>query len=311
MALLGKDNKKGIIWLASYPRSGNTWTRAFLHSLAAVMRDPDVDEIDINRIEEGSVVENAAALFPRFLNKPVALASQAEVARARPWVQAALVESATGRTMYVKTHNANALDHGTPLINMGVSLGAIYLVRNPLDVVISYAHLNGTDIDTMIEMMATPGFGIGRSSVNGLDRVHVVIGSWSENVASWTQPPHPAVLVIRYEDLLANPEAGFLKVTRHLQIKPTRAELRRAIELSRFDRLRGLEARDGFAERPQRSSEAFFREGRAGQWRERLSEAQVARIVELHGPLMKRFGYLPDAAGASRPQNRDQKRKRA
>lgn len=303
MAVLGIDNKKGIIWLASYPRSGNTWTRAFLHSLAAVMRDPGVEGIDINRIEEGSVVENAADLFPRFLNKPVALASQAEIARVRPWVQAALVESA-GRAMYIKTHNANALDHGAPLINMGVSLGAIYLVRNPLDVVISYAHLNGTDIDTMIEMMATPGFGVGRSTVNGLDRVHVVIGSWSENVASWTETPHPAVLVLRYEDLLDNPEAGFLKVTRHLQIKPTRAELRRAIELSRFDRLRGLEDRDGFAERPQRSNEAFFREGRAGQWRERLSEAQVARIVARHGPLMKRFGYLPEAAQTAKSRKR-------
>lgn len=303
MAVLGIDNKKGIIWLASYPRSGNTWMRAFLHSLAAVMRDPDVEGIDINRIEEGSVVENAADLFPRFLNKPVALASQAEIARVRPWVQAALVESA-GRAIYIKTHNANALDHGAPLINMGVSLGAIYLVRNPLDVAISYAHLNGTDIDTMIEMMATPGFGVGRSTVNGLDRVHVVIGSWSENVASWTERPHPAVLVLRYEDLLDNPETGFLKVTRHLQIKPTRAELRRAIELSRFDRLRGLEDRDGFAERPKRSNEAFFREGRAGQWRERLSEAQVARIVARHGPLMKRFGYLPEAAQTAKSRKR-------
>ena len=299
MAVLGKDNKKGIIWLASYPRSGNTWMRAFLHSLAAVMRDPSAEEIDINRIEEGSVVENAAALFPRFINKPVALASQAEIAAARPWVQAALVESA-GRTIYVKTHNARALDHGAPLINMGVSLGAIYLVRNPLDVVISYAHLNGTDIDTMIDLMALSGFGVGRSTVNGLDRVHVVIGSWSENVASWTQPPHPAVLVVRYEDLLDNPEAGFVRITRHLQLKPTRAQLRRAIELSRFDRLRGLEDRDGFAERPQRSDDAFFREGRAGQWRDKLTEEQVARIVATHGPLMKRFGYLPDQTSQRR-----------
>ena len=295
MAVLGNDSKKGIIWLASYPRSGNTWTRAFLHSLAAVMRDPGVDEIDINRIEEGSVVENAAALFPRFLNKPVALASQAEIAAARPWVQAALVESA-GRSIYVKTHNARALDHGSPLVNMGVSLGAVYLVRNPLDVVISYAHLNGTDIDTMIGLMAMPGFGIGRTTANGIEKVHVAIGSWSENVASWTQPPHPAVLVLRYEDLLDNPEAGFLKVVRHLQIRATRAQLRRAIDLTLFDRLRRLEERDGFAERPQRSSEAFFREGRAGQWRERLNAAQVARIVADHGPLMKRFGYLPEAA---------------
>jgi hypothetical protein len=303
MAVLGIDNKKGIIWLASYPRSGNTWTRAFINTLTHLMRDPNFSDVDINRLEEDSASESKADLYSQVLGKPAHRASPAEIASARPRVQAAIARQ-LNRPVFIKTHNANAGDHGFPIINMGASAGAVYIVRNPLDVAISYAHLNGTDIDTMIEMMATPGFGVGRSTVNGLDRVHVVIGSWSENVASWTERPHPAVLVLRYEDLLDNPEAGFLKVTRHLQIKPTRAQLRRAIEFSRFDRLRGLEDRDGFAERPQRSNEAFFREGRAGQWRERLSEAQVARIVARHGPLMKRFGYLPEAAQAAKSRKR-------
>jgi hypothetical protein len=307
MPVLGKDNRKGIIWIASYPRSGNTWTRAFLHALAAVMRDPGVEAIDINRIEEGSVVENAAALYPRFLNKAVFLASPAEIAAARPWVQAALVESA-GRTIYVKTHNANALDHGVPLVNMGVSLGAVDIVRNPLDVAVSYAHLNHVDIDARIERMATRGWGVGRTNDNGIEKVRVVMGSWSENVESWTQPAHPAVLVLRYEDLLENPEAGFLKMARHIHLKPTREQLRRAIALSRFDRLRSQEDRDGFAEKPARSEAAFFREGRAGQWRERLTDAQVARIVADHGPMMKRFGYLPDASSR---QSRDRPATRA
>jgi hypothetical protein len=184
------------------------------------MRDPDVGEIDINAIEEGSVVENAATLFPASSTRPSPPPPRSPLAR--PWVQAALVESA-GRAIYVKTHNARALDHGAPLVNMGVSLGAVYLVRNPLDVAISYAHLSGVDVDTMITNMATPGFGIGRSVANGLEKVHVVLGSWSENVGELDGARPPAVLVLRYEISPRQPRGGFTRVTCHLQMKPTRA----------------------------------------------------------------------------------------
>ncbi|MEQ8697841.1 MAG: sulfotransferase domain-containing protein, partial [Bauldia litoralis] len=115
MINLDEDKPQGIIWIASYPRSGNTWTRAFINALLNVMRNPDFDSVDINRIEEGGAVENAAALYPRFLGKPVAMATEAEIAKARPSVQAALARSA-GRPIYLKTHNANGMDHGAPLI---------------------------------------------------------------------------------------------------------------------------------------------------------------------------------------------------
>ena len=69
MINLDEDKPQGIIWIASYPRSGNTWTRAFINALLNVMRNPDFDSVDINRIEEGGAVENAAALYPRFLGK--------------------------------------------------------------------------------------------------------------------------------------------------------------------------------------------------------------------------------------------------
>ncbi len=295
MIVLNKDNPKGIIWISSYPRSGNTWTRAFISSLLSVLRDPETDRLDINRIEEGGGVENAAALYPRFLGKPVFLASPAEIAAARPWVQAALVESAS-RPIYLKTHLANATDHGAPLINMGVSLGAIHVVRNPLDVAVSYSHFTNSSIDATIERMATSGFGIGKSRVDGHDRVRVVMGSWSENVSSWAGSPHPAVLAVRYEDMVDSPDKTFGQIARHLQLKPSKKELQRAIELSSFQRLRAQEAESGFREKPESGGDRFFREGRAGQWRERLSEDQVAKVIAAHRPLMKRFGYLPESA---------------
>ena len=139
--------------------------------------------------------------------------------------------------------------------------------------------------------MATPGWGIRTSRTN----VRVVTGSWTENVGSWTARPHPAILVVRYEDLVADPMQHFGKVARHLTMQPTEEQLARAVELTGFERLRAKESVAGFVERPDTTNE-FFRVGKSGQWRSKLTPEQVERVVTAHRPLMKRFDYLPDPA---------------
>lgn len=288
MIVLSKHNPRGIIWIASYPRSGNTWTRAFINALAHVIRDPHFQDLDINRIEEGSAAESKAELYTQLLGKPAHRAADAEIAAVRPRVQAGIVQS-LARPVLIKTHNAQALDHGHPLINMAVSAGAVYIVRNPLDVAISFADFTGRSIDETIDAMATSGYGVRTNR----EFVRTVTGSWSENVESWTARPHPAVLVVRYEDLIANPKQHFGAIARHLLMAPTEAQLDSAIGMTGFDRLRRKEDEAGFAERPDTTAR-FFRAGTAGQWREALSAAQVARIVSAHKPLMRKFGYLPE-----------------
>ena len=79
MIRLDPKNPKGIIWIASYPRSGNTWMRAFINALQSVMKDADSADVDINRFEEASASESSAPLYPRFLGKPVFKATAAEI----------------------------------------------------------------------------------------------------------------------------------------------------------------------------------------------------------------------------------------
>ena len=288
MIALNKTNPRGIIWIASYPRSGNTWTRAFINALVNIIRDPSFNGLDINRIEEFSASESAAGLYEEFLGKPATAAEASEIAAARPKVQEAIVRR-LNRPVFVKTHNAHLLDHGVPLINMGVSAGAIYVVRNPLDVAISFAHFRDVSVDQAISDMQTPFFG--RST--DADFVRTITGSWSEHVTSWTERPSSAVLVVRYEDLIDRPEPAFRAIAEHLLMRPTAEQLSRAIAMSRFATLQGSERASGFKEKPETSKELFFREGRAGQWQEQLSKAQVARVHAAHGPTMSRFGYLP------------------
>ena len=289
--LVNKTRPRGIIWLASYPRSGNTWIRAFTYALVNVIRDPGCRDIDINRIDEFSASESSAEPYQAILGKAAFRASPAEVAAARPKVQADLVQR-LGRPVFVKTHNARIKDHGMPLINMGVSAGAIYIVRNPLDVVVSVARYRDIPIDQAIDEMATEGFAIPTDRQN----VQIVTGSWSENVRSWSRPPHAAVLTVRYEDLYAEPIENFSKVAKHLLIPPVPEQIEKAVAMTRFETLQEKEAASGFAENPGGSSEPFFRGGRPDQWREVLTPAQVDRVVDANRPVMKDFGYLPDQA---------------
>lgn len=292
MIILNRKDPKGLIWIASYPRSGNTWTRAFLNALLNTMRDPSFSDIDINRIEEFTASESAAGQYRRFLGKSADKASTAEIAAARPKVQAAIVE-ALKRPVLIKTHNANTLDHGVPIINLTVSAGAVYIVRDPRDVAISFAHLRNIPVDRMIDDLGTSGFGRPADR----DNVRIITGSWSEHVKSWTDRPSPAVLVVRYEDLLEKPAETFGAIAGHLLVQPSPEQLQRAIAMTDFGRLRGQEEAAGFVEKPGASVEPFFRQGRAGQWREVLTEKQVARIELAHGPVMRRFGYLPANGG--------------
>ncbi len=188
--------------------------------------------------------------------------------------------------VFVKTHNAFVREEGVPLITPEVTAAAIYLVRDPRDVALSYSRHLGRPLDEVIGFMANEGAMAGGTDAHVYER----LGSWSGHVGSWTAVPNSRLLVLRYEDLHATPADSFGRVVRFLGGDPPADRLARAIEFSRFTTLQGQEQEKGFQERPAQS-EAFFRAGRTGQWQAALTEAQAARIARDHAAQMARFGY--------------------
>ena len=279
---------KGIVWIASYPKSGNTWVRVFLHHLIRQAAGRPIEDHDIDELSRTSRSEAGRTdLFERFLGKPVAEANPLEVAAARPKVQQAMMEEGSG-LVFAKTHSFLGRVFGHPMINRSASAGGVYVVRNPLDVAISLASFMDVSIDRSIRSMASPL----NASIGTEKSAPEIWGSWSENVASWTTDPPPVIHVVRYEDLLANPRERFVEIVEHMRLDATPEQIDEAVALSSFDRLRAEEETGGFAERPEVAGR-FFRVGRAGQWREQLSAEQVEQIVADHGEQMRRFGYLP------------------
>ena len=280
----------GIIWLASYPKSGNTWLRAFL---ANYLQDRPAP-VPINELVQFSLGDGFLIHYERLIGRPAAELSMAELARLRPKVHEHFA-TAKGQTVFVKTHNLVGEAEGTALITPAATAGAIYILRNPLDLAVSYAHHYRVSLDRAVEILCTPD-----AVLPGTARaLPYYLGSWSQHVTSWCQAPGLTPLVLRYEDLLATPEEGFGAVVRFLNLPDEPARLAKAIRFSAFDELAGQEQTDTFDEQPQGADVAFFRTGKAGVWRAALNPEQVARVVAAHRTVMERFGYLDDAGRPS------------
>jgi hypothetical protein len=289
MIIVDPQRPSGIIWIASYPKSGNTWIRAFLHNLMLIQNGHPLDDDDLAQLTKHSSSEaSLIPIFEHFIGKPILDATPEEITAARPKVHV-VVKDRTPSVALLKTHNMLAFVSGQPLINRAVSAGAIYVVRNPLDVVLSLQDHLGATIAEAILAMESENF----ASLTEAKQVFEIWGSWSQHVESWTREKSDAVLVVRYEDMLDNPTVAFRAVTDHLRQPVSENNLAQMIERTSFSRLKEQEEMVGFREKTPRGS-AFFRVGRYGQWRDGLTEDQIERIVGAHHAQMRRFGYITE-----------------
>jgi hypothetical protein len=189
----------------------------------------------------------------------------------------------------MKTHSLLGKDHGYPTISVKATIGVIYIIRDPRDVVVSAADHYGLTVDQAIEMMADKK---ARGRATPGTTVNELMGSWSDHVRSWTRWKHTPLLLLRYEDMRAD-SLGQLGITHD------EARIRRAVEFSSFKALQAQEAQSGFIEKSLHSKR-FFRAGRAGGWRDVLTPAQARAMEGIHAEQMRRFGYLPPLGSEKR-----------
>ncbi|HET9817741.1 MAG TPA: sulfotransferase domain-containing protein [Rhodanobacteraceae bacterium] len=275
-----------IVWLASYPKSGNTWLRAFLANLVANRATP----LAPNELRDFTDEEAAPGRFGELAGKPNTALSAGELVALRPDVHALIAQRAQG-TRLVKTHNLCGTFEGLPLFNWEVTAGAIYVVRNPLDVAVSMTHHFGLTTDQAIDRLGDDRV----ASVNDEVAVSHIIGSWSTHVCGWADMAERApgkVIVLRYEDLLEKPAKHFARAAKLIGLGQDKARIERAVKHSGFQTLVALEKSGGFVEAVDEKTRFFFR-GRANQWRDALNREQVQRIVDTHREQMQRFKYVP------------------
>jgi len=276
----------GIIWLASYPKSGNTWFRVFLTNL----RGEDDGPAQINRLNSMPIA-SARGIFDDEAGVEASDLTPDEIDRLRPEIYKQLTANADEK-LFMKVHDAYTFnDKNIPLFPEKATAGAIYIIRNPLDVAVSFAHHSGWDYDKAILGMADEEFAFCVKPERLHNQLRQRLLSWSSHVKSWTeQAPFP-VCVIRYEDMKQNSLETFEKAVQFSGLQYGRKQILKALKLSSFEELQRQEKEDGFKEKSP-NSDMFFRKGEVGSWREALAEKQAQRIINDHRGVMRSFGYL-------------------
>jgi aryl sulfotransferase len=280
--------KRGIIWLASYPKSGNTWFRIFLTNLLQNADKP----ADINALGK-TPIASARDIFEDEVGFEASDLTADEIDRLRPELYIHLADNAE-KQLFMKIHDAYTyLEDARPLVPQEATHCALYFIRNPLDVAVSFAHHSDWNYDTAVTKMSDDTFAFCSKPDRLHNQLRQKLLSWSNHVISWVDNAPFPVCALRYEDMKLKPLETFSQAVEFTGIEYTPEQIQKALRFSSFDILHKQETEDGFKEKSP-SSSAFFRKGKIGSWREELSDKQAQQIVHDHQKVMRRFGYLVD-----------------
>ena len=278
---------KNIYWLASYPKSGNTWFRIFLSNYLSDSDKP----VSINEINTGTIASSRVA-FDDLSALPSSELKAEEIDVLRPEIYRRMSLEQEGVSFH-KAHDAYLQTlNNEPLFPAEVSAGAIYFVRNPLDVAISFANHLSMSIDDTIDRMNDNDFGLSFSGKKISKQLRQKLLSWSNHYLSWTEQKSISVLVLKYEDMLEKTEESFKKAVKFLNLELDETKLKKAIKYSSFDFVKKQEEKEGFQEKPKKAK-SFFNKGKSGNWQDVLTDEQINKIINSHYDVMKKLGYLP------------------
>ena len=283
-----EELKGKVVWMASYPKSGNTWFRCFLSALLT-------GKVDINRINTDGIFSNrhlfdsVTDIDSRLLDEDEAKLRLSDVYRFH------LKHSP--KLEFTKVHDAYCYDkYGNPIFPTDISHHVIYLVRNPLDIVASFANHNNSTKDNAIQLMNNSNGYLAKQK-NGLNisnQLPQLMYDWSGHVRSWLDQTDIPVTMMRYEDTKKDAVANFHRALTSVGLSVSKKKVKEAVELAKFDKLKSMEDEGGFREKVA-TVKSFFRSGKSGGYKDELSINQVDSILDAHYQVMSSLKYnLPE-----------------
>ncbi len=280
------DDLKNLLWIASYPKSGNTWMRAILTSLFYSDDGifdfkllPKIDQFE--KLQYFDFVKDINIDEYKKLNELPTISKY--------WAEAQK-RIKSKKLIFFKTHSCNYSHNNLNYTNQLKTRGGIYIIRDPRDVAISYSKFIGESIDKTIDYMLGPS----RQIWNQNKSLGIILSRWDYHVASWLNLKAP-IIFIRYEDLLDKTEKilneliNFLTEELKIKIDINQKKIDNIIQSTSFNLLKQKEEKEGFREASK--SSAFFREGKSMQWKNNLNEKQISKIETNFGEAMKKFNY--------------------
>ena len=225
----------GIFWLASYPKSGNTWLRMALQCLQRGTA------VHINDPTGRASMAARRYTFDTLLHVDSAHLTDAEVQCARPRVYEHMVREAR-EPLLLKVHDAwTYTPADEPLFPPTVTDGVIYIVRDPRDVAVSLAHHLACPMDKAISCMADASYRGAAWQATPGRQISQRLLTWSGHVESWLDAPGIRRHVVRYEEMVLSMLTVLTEVVHFMVWRTDTASLIRAVEATRFATLQAQE----------------------------------------------------------------------
>ena len=279
-----------IIWLASYPKSGNTWLRSLIASYF----------YSNNGSFNFKLLDNIDQFpSPQFFKNYEDPLSEPE-ATSNFWINEQEKINKEKKIRFLKTHNALCKINSNSFTDEKNTIGAIYIVRDPRNLITSLAHHYQIDQNEAFNFMVNTKKALIEKSNNKFVGF-VPILSWDLHLESWINCKKFPVLVIRYEDLLTSAFDTFKKVITFInKLSPISNKLdeikiSQSINSCSFDKLEKLEKNNGFHEAMENKNNnkkiKFFNLGKDNNYKKLLEPKLTKKITDLYKSQIEKFNY--------------------
>ena len=279
-----------IIWLASYPKSGNTWVRSIVSSL--LYTDDGIFNFEllknIKQFPEKKFMKDFVNNFNDFNEIK------------KNWILAQDKINLTGNTNLFKTHQGKYTVGGDDFTNSENTSAVIYIVRDPRNLVQSISNHFTMTTERAYNFLISPEIiGNGKSWDERKDGLYNLLGKWNDHYRSWTRNKEN-LLLIKYEDLINNTELELERLTkflkRFLSFKTDKNKNQNIIKSTTFENLKQLEKKGLFKEdvlkKGTKTKVNFFHLGPENKWQKSLDKKMALKIEENFKSEMKELGYI-------------------
>lgn len=289
---------KKIIWVASYPKSGNTWVRAILSSLFYT-KEGKFDLNLLKYIVNFDIPDNYEFVRSLNINDFNTLEQLAIICKY--WSIAQRRFKTSKKFTFFKTHSGNVTINKFQYTNPSNVLGVVYIIRDPRDVVISYSKHYSMSINDAIKSITSPNL-ITWSGAPKNKFYRVLVSNWDIHYKTWNMLDVPK-LVIKYETLLTETKKTLNQIVKFFienygyNFNNIETKIHNIIKTTSFEQLQGIEKKQGFIEAPyfhskNKKTEFFFRKGINNQWKKELTQSQIKKIETPFETTMKELGYI-------------------
>ena len=278
-----------IIWIASYPKSGNTWVRAMISSL--VYSNDGVFNFELlKKIQQFPNRKH----FENFTQKFQDINELKKF-----WIAAQNWINLSGEIKFLKTHHINCKIGEHPFTNNNNTLGTIYVVRDPRNLINSFVNHYQIDKKAAKNFITSKASATGGTAGSKQNNVFTILGSWDDHYKSWKKINNN-LLIIKYENLILNPYEEIHRIIRFLEkfinFNYDDNKIKNIIESTSFQKMKKMELEKGFDEAISNEETSnkinFFNLGSENKWQKYLNDDEVKYITNKLSTEMKELGYI-------------------